>query len=150
MPAPVRAVADAVGRGLFAGAVGTAAMTASSTIEARLSGRGSSTTPAEAVSAATGVQHTGKSKPRVNSLAHWGYGTGWGAVRGLLSLTPAPAPVAAAAHLGLVWGGEQVLLPALGVAGPTWSYGARAAGTDLLHHVVYAAATSLTFAWIEA
>lgn len=43
-----------------------------------------------------------------------------------------------------------MLLPALGVAEPTWSYGAKAIATDLLHHAVYAGATSLAYAWIEA
>jgi hypothetical protein len=41
-------VAEAVGKGLFAGAAGTAAMTVSSTLEAKLRGRGMSTTPAQA------------------------------------------------------------------------------------------------------
>jgi hypothetical protein len=59
--AAVREVADAVGRGILAGAVGTAAMTLSSSIEAKLSGRGSSSTPAEAVSEATGVEVTDES-----------------------------------------------------------------------------------------
>lgn len=146
----LREVGDAVGRGLIAGAIGTAAMTMSSSLEARLTGRGDSTTPADAVAQATGVGLTEESTPRVNNLAHWGYGTGWGAVRGMLSLTPLTAPLAAATHLALVWGGEQALLPALGVAKPTWSYGAKATVTDLLHHTVYAAATSAAYAWIEA
>ena len=40
--------AAAVGKGVFAGAVGTAAMTVSSSIEARLRGRGASSAPADA------------------------------------------------------------------------------------------------------
>jgi hypothetical protein len=150
MRAAVRTVADAVGRGLLAGAAGTAAMTLSSTLEAKLSGRGSSSTPAEAVSEATGVELTDESKPRVNRLAHWGYGVGWGAVRGVLGLLPASEPLPTIGHFAVVWGAEQVLLPALGVAKPTWSYGASAAATDVLHHVVYAGTTSAALAWIEA
>jgi hypothetical protein len=46
----------ALGRGLVAGLIGTAAMTVSSTIEAKASGRGSSTTPADAVGVAAGVE----------------------------------------------------------------------------------------------
>ena len=41
-------VAADFGKGLFAGAAGTAAMTVSSTLEMKLSGRGASQTPAEA------------------------------------------------------------------------------------------------------
>jgi hypothetical protein len=96
------------------------------------------------------MELTDESTPRVNTAAHWGFGTAWGAVRGLLGLTSLPAPAATALHLGLVWGGEQALLPTLGVAAPTWSYGVKATGTDLLHHAVYAAATGLALAWIEA
>lgn len=39
---------EPLGRGLVAGLIGTAAMTISSTAEAKLSGRGASTTPAAA------------------------------------------------------------------------------------------------------
>ncbi|MDQ2881798.1 MAG: hypothetical protein M3Y48_11385 [Actinomycetota bacterium] len=42
-------VAAAVGKGLFAGMVGTAAMTASSTLEAKLRGRKGSTAPLDAI-----------------------------------------------------------------------------------------------------
>ena len=49
-------IAAAVGKGLFAGAAGTAVMTASSTLEAKLRGRGASTTPAQAASKALGVE----------------------------------------------------------------------------------------------
>jgi hypothetical protein len=41
-------IASNFGRGLFAGAAGTAVMTVSSTIEMKLSGRGASQTPAQA------------------------------------------------------------------------------------------------------
>src|SRR4051812_718678 len=49
-------VAEAVGKGLFAGAGGTAAMIASSTLEAMLRGRGASTTPAQATAKVLGVE----------------------------------------------------------------------------------------------
>jgi len=48
-------IAAAVGRGLFAGAAGTVAMTASSTSEARLRERGSSSAPADAAGKVLGV-----------------------------------------------------------------------------------------------
>jgi hypothetical protein len=41
-------IAANVGKGLFAGAAGTAVMTVSSTLEMKLSGRGASQTPAQA------------------------------------------------------------------------------------------------------
>ena len=50
---PTRAgrLMEPLGRGLIAGLIGTAAMTVSSTAEAKLSGRGPSTTPAAAAGA---------------------------------------------------------------------------------------------------
>ena len=40
---------------------------------------------------------------------------------------------------------EQVMMPALGLGAPTPRYGASAAATDALHHVVYAGATGLAY-----
>ena len=143
-------IAAVVGKGLFAGLAGTAVMTVSSTLEAKLSGRGASSTPADAVKAALGVEPTSDAaEQRLNTVAHWGYGTGWGAVRGLLGATGARGPVACLAHFAAVWGGAQVILPSLGVASPTWHYGAKATATDVLHHVVYALATSAAYEWLE-
>jgi hypothetical protein len=53
--------ASAVGKGLFAGAAGTVAMTASSTLEAKLRERGSSSAPADAA---------GKKEIAIDALHH--------------------------------------------------------------------------------
>lgn len=139
-------LASALGRGLLAGLVGTAAMTVSSTLEAKFSGRGSSSTPADAVEKVVGIEPTSDhGEKRLNNLAHWGYGTGWGLARGALDLVGLRGLPASVAHFGLVFGGEQVLLPALGVAKPTPSYGVEATLTDTLHHTVYAGVAGLTY-----
>ncbi len=52
-------VAGAVGRGLFAGAVGTAAMTVSSTLEMKLRGREGCSAPADAAAKVLGVESKG-------------------------------------------------------------------------------------------
>jgi hypothetical protein len=49
----------------------------------------------------------------------------------------------------LVWGAEQVVLPALNVSVPVFKYGGKATATDLLHHTVYAAATGLAYAYLD-
>lgn len=140
-------LAGAVGRGLFAGVVGTAAMTLSSTVEMKLRGREGSSAPADAAAKVLGVEPKGDAeKARFSNLVHWGYGTGWGAVRGLVAATGLRGPAAGAAHLGLVWGGELAMLPALGVAPPVKEWGATELAIDALHHTVYAVATSLAFA----
>jgi hypothetical protein len=51
-------LAEAIGGGLLAGVAGTAAMTASSTLEAKLRDRGSSSAPADAASKVLGVEPT--------------------------------------------------------------------------------------------
>src|SRR5579875_3778900 len=98
-------VAAAIGVGLAAGLAGTAAMTASSTIEMKLRGRSGSSTPVQAAKKVLGVQPEGeKEQKRFGTLVHWGYGTGWGAARGVLAALGLPAPAATAAHLVTVWG----------------------------------------------
>ncbi len=147
-------VAASVGKGLFAGLAGTAVMTVSSTVEANLSGRGASSTPADALAAALGVHPEGHpegeaGEQRLNTVAHWGYGTAWGAVRGAIGALGARGPTACLLHFGTVWGGEQAVLPSLGVGSPTPEYGAKATATDVLHHAVYAIATSLAYEWLD-
>lgn len=143
-----RTLADAIGRGLVAGLIGTAAMTVSSTVEMRLARRGASTAPADAAATVLGVHPTDEGEQRFNTLVHWGYGTAWGTVRGLLGLLPVPSVAASALHLGAVWGAEQAVLPTLDVGAPVWEYGGKAVVTDSVHHSVYAAATGLAYEWL--
>ena len=64
--------AAAVGKGLFAGAAGTVAMTASSTLEAKLRKRGSSTAPADAAGKVLGVQPADEAgAARFSNVVHW-------------------------------------------------------------------------------
>ena len=143
-------VAAAVGKGLFAGVAGTVAMTASSTIEMKLRGRPASSAPATAAAKVLGVEPTGQSEEaRFASIVHWGYGTSWGAVRGLIGAAGLRGLRANAAHLGVVWGTEQAMLPALGVAPPFWEWGAKEVAIDAFHHLVYAGATGAAYALLD-
>jgi hypothetical protein len=49
----------------------------------------------------------------------------------------------------LVWGSEQVILPALNVSAPVFKYGGKATAMDLWHHVVYAAATGVAYPYLD-
>lgn len=139
-----------IGRGLAAGLAGTAAMTVSSTIEAKLRHRDSSSAPADAASAVLGVKPIDDhAQQRFNNIVHWGYGTGWGAVRGALHALGLGPVGGSVAHLGAVWGAEQVVLPTTGAAPPATEWGGREIAIDLFHHVVYATATGLAFAWLR-
>ncbi len=143
-------VAADFGKGIFAGLAGTVAMTVSSTLEMKLSGRAASDTPAQAAETVLDVEPKDEeSEARFSNLVHWGYGTGWGSVRGLLASAGLSGPAATVAHLALVWGSEQVVLPALNVSAPVFKYGGKATATDLLHHTVYATATGLAYAYLE-
>lgn len=140
-------VAGLVGRGLAAGAVGTAAMTASSTLEAKLRERSPSSAPADAAEKVLGVEPVDEeSEARLSNAVHWAYGTGWGAARGILAAMGLRGVEATGTHLALVWGSALTMLPKLGVAPPPQEWGPKELGIDLMHHAVYATATGLTFA----
>jgi hypothetical protein len=136
-----------VGRGLFAGLAGTAAMTLASALEAKLRRRKPSSAPADAAGRLLGVRPCDEvSAARFSRAVHWGYGTSWGAVRGLLGGAPLGASQASAAHFGLVWLTELVMLPGLGVTEPPWRWGAKELALDAMHHGVYAGTAGLAYA----
>jgi len=136
-----------IGRGLVAGFAGTAAMTISSTLEARIRGRAPSSAPARATAKLLGIKdfEDGIAEARFNDLSHWGYGTGWGVLRGLLGATGMPAKTATALHGGAVYGAAQVTLPALEIAPPAIFWPKEEIAIDAFHHAVYAAATGLAY-----
>jgi hypothetical protein len=140
-------VASSIGKGLVAGFAGTAAMTLSSTVEAKLRGRAPSSAPARATAKALGIASFEDSvaQARFNDLSHWGYGTGWGIVRGLLDAAGLPARKATAAHGAAVWGSAQVTLPALDIAPPAVFWPKQEVAIDAFHHTVYAVATGIAY-----
>lgn len=144
-------LANSIGKGLMAGFVGTAAMTISSTLEARLRHRAASSAPARATAKMLGIKEFEDdiAKARFNDLSHWGYGTGWGVVRGLLGATRLSPTAASAAHGAAVWGSAQVALPALEIAPPIVFWAKEEIAIDAFHHVVYAAATGLAYQLID-
>jgi hypothetical protein len=143
----VATVADAIGKGLIAGFAGTAAMTVSSTLEARLRGRAPSSAPARATAKMLGIKEfeDGIAQARFNDISHWGYGTGWGVLRGLLAATGMPSKVATAAHGAAIYGAAQVTLPALEIAPPSVFWAKEDIAIDAFHHTVYAAATGIAY-----
>jgi len=140
-------LASSIGKGLVAGFAGTAAMTVSSTLEAKLRGRAPSSAPARATAKALGIASFEDSvaQARFNDLCHWGYGTGWGIVRGLLDAAGLPPRKATAAHGAAVWGSAQVTLPALDIAPPAVFWLKQDIAIDALHHTIYAVATGIAY-----
>jgi hypothetical protein len=144
-------IADSIGRGLVAGFAGTAAMTISSTLEARLRGRAASSAPARATAKVLGIKEfeDDLAKARFSDLSHWSYGTGWGVLRGLLSALGLSQRAATVAHGAAVYGAAQVTLPALEIAPPAIFWPKEEIAIDAFHHAVYAAATGAAFALLE-
>jgi len=140
-------VARAIGKGVVAGVVGTAAMTVSSTIEAKLRGRAFSDAPARATAKVLGIKEfeDARAKARFSDLSHWGYGTSWGIVRALLREFGVSAKAATPAHFAAIWGSAAVMLPLLEIAPPFVFWGAEEVAIDLFHHAVYATATGAAY-----
>ena len=140
------ALADDIGKGLFAGFAGTLAITTSQKIEMKIRGRAPSDSPAEAAGKVLGVQPSGEEeKKRFSQIVHFGYGTAWGAVRGILAAAGVPPPLATALHFAAIFGTAMVMLPALKVAPPVSEWGAESIAIDSLHHLVYALATGAAY-----
>lgn len=143
-------LAGAIGKGIVAGMVGTAAMTVSSTVEMKLRRREASTTPAKVAGKVLGVQPKGEQeKQRFSNMMHWAYGTAWGIPRGLIAAAGLKGIVADIAHFASVWGTALVMLPAAEAAPPAKEWGAKELAIDALHHSVYAAAAGLAYTWLE-
>jgi hypothetical protein len=140
-------VANSIGKGLIAGLAGTAAMTLSSTLEAKLRGRAPSSAPARATAKMLGIKEFEDdiAKARFNDLSHWGYGTSWGLVRGLLGATGMSPKAATAAHGAAIYGAAQVTLPALEIAPLSVFWGKDEIAIDAFHHLVYATATGMAY-----
>jgi hypothetical protein len=144
-------LASAIGKGLVAGVAGTAAMTVSSTLEAKLRGRAPSSAPARATTKVLGIREfeDDRAAARFNDLSHWGYGTGWGVLRGLLAAMGMAPKAATAMHGAAIYGAAQVTLPALEIAPPAVFWPKQEIAIDAFHHAVYAAATGAAYQLIE-
>jgi hypothetical protein len=140
-------LAVGIGKGVLAGFAGTAAMTVSSTVEAKLRGRAFSTAPARAAAKVLGIAgfEDPRAQARFSDLVHWGYGTGWGVALGVMRSLGFSPRVAAPVHFAAVWGGAAVMLPALEVAPPVPFWEPEDIAIDVFHHLVYVGATSLAY-----
>lgn len=160
----------AVGRGLLAGVAGTAAMTAWQELSAKLqSSEGEDGTsseekakdPWEEASAPAkvgrriieGVFHKEVSADQIGTLTnvmHWGYGTTWGAVYGLLAGTAGRSSATGGLVFGTgVWLSSYAELVPMGLYEPPTEYEPKELAMDLSYHLVYGTATALAFAAVS-
>lgn len=144
-------LAGSIGKGLIAGFAGTVAMTISSTLEAKLRHREFSTAPGQAVKKVLGIRNfeSRAAEERFSNLVHWGTGTGWGLVRGLLGTAGLPAKVATPLHYSAVWGSALATLPALGIAPPVYLWKREDVAIDVFHHLVYATAAGAAYELLD-
>lgn len=148
----------AVGRGLLAGALGTGAMTAWQTLSAKLesSVESSAETPSEpaqdpweqasapakvAKRISEGVFRHEVSPaliPLLTNVTHWGYGTGWGAVYGLVAGTVGRSRLRDGLLFGTaVWTMSYVQLVPMGLYEVPWKTPVKDLTLDLSYHLVY-------------
>jgi hypothetical protein len=142
---------DTVLRGILAGVIGTVFMNLSSETEMHLRGRQPSVVPARAANKVLSIvgvpQLEGTALKVLSTWTHYLYGAAWGLVLFLL-LSTVELSIAAALPLFfvIVWGTEQVELPALGLTPPSWKWGSKEVAIDLWHHVVFA--TGSVVGWV--
>ena len=141
------ALARAIGKGVVAGLAGTAAMTISSTVEAKLRGRAFSKAPAKAAEKMLGIKEfeSPRDLSRFSDLVHWGYGTGWGVVRAVMREFGLGPALSTPAHFATLYASELVTLPALDVTPPVTLWPREEVAIDVFHHLVYAAATAVAY-----
>ncbi len=139
-------IAGRIGRGLLAGLVGTAAMTASSSLEMRLRKRPESVTPAKAAEKVLDLKPETKAAERQLATAvHWGYGAAWGALRGALDIIGIRGAPASLLHFGAIWGSGLVMLPTLRLTPPATEWKPEDLAIDGTHHAVYSISTGVAY-----
>lgn len=159
----------ALGRGLLAGVAGTTAMTAWQELSSRLQASGSSgsskrveeeslwaSAPAPAkvtkrlIEALFRREVRPERIPLLTNVAHWGYGTAWGAVYGLLQGTLRANPLAHGLAFGSgVWAMSYVELVPMGLYEPPWKYPAKSLAKDLSYHLVYGVGVAGAYEQLE-
>jgi hypothetical protein len=156
---------ESAARGLVAGLVGTAAMTAYQLAVRKMRGERADTpvpdtwaeapAPARVVkkaaeAAGRGGAVTKAQVPLLTNLMHWLYGVGWGVVYGVAARGDAADPLAGGATLGgALWGAQYGELVPLGIAEPPWRVPPQELALDLSYHLVYGAGVAAAYAALE-
>jgi hypothetical protein len=140
-------LAEAIGRGLVAGLLGTLAITATRRLDAALSGKKSqSKAPAEAIEEVLDIMPINQEdEERLSVLTHFGYGTTWGLFRAALDEAGVTGWTATAVHFSAIFGTALVLLPKMGVMEPVTEWRTRKIVTDAVHHAIYATVTGVVY-----
>ncbi len=139
-------LASSLGRGTLSGLVGTAAMTAfQKLVEMPITGRDDSYAPADFAQKVFPVNPKNRrERDRLNNLAHFGIGTGWGVGYALASRSGLSGQRAVAAVFAAVYSGDVLLNTALGLYKP-WEWSFEDTAIDVINKLVQAEATGAAF-----
>jgi hypothetical protein len=84
----------------------------------------------------------------VSTAMHWGLGSAWGALYGVLAGSlRRPHPWYGVPFGAVVWGSGYLVLPEGGLYKPIWAYDRKVLADDLTAHLAYGAGTGITF-WL--
>ncbi len=140
-------LATTLGRGLTAGLAGVTVMTAfQRLVEMPLTGRKESYAPADLVTklARTGPKRN-RNRRRLNYIAHFGVGLGWGVGHSLIARRAGlRGQRAIAAVFAAIYGGDVIANTALGLTKP-WRWSRQDLIVDVVDKYVLAEATGLVF-----
>ena len=129
-------------RGMAAGGVGVAAMTAGEKLEQHFTHRPNSFVPGHTLERLLRrASKPDEDRLWMNWAMHWGQGIVLGAVRGLMAERGFRGPVGSFLFLNLRLLNDQTLENATGVGAPPWTWPVDEQAIDLLHKAVYAFAT---------
>ena len=132
------------GRGLLAGLVGVAVMTAGEKVEQLLTGRPSSFVPAHTLERILKLpRRPDHERLWLNWAMHWGQGILLGALRAFLAQRGVRGPIGSFLFMNLRLLNDQTLENATGVGAPPWTWPVDEQVIDLLHKAVYAFTTGL-------
>ncbi len=144
----LKKISTMVGAGLAAGIFGTAAMTVSSTIEARMRGRPDSTAPGKVGGSVLHVKPIDEEgEKRLSMAMHWEYGINWGFLLPVLDrFGVRGVAVGALTQFAAVWGTSLLMLPATKTSPPITEWEPEEIAIDIIHHAIYALAASAAYA----
>jgi hypothetical protein len=160
-----RGVLGTLARGVGAGLIGTAAMTALQEVSVRVKRHAmvgmkhedehddpwqQAPAPAQllkrAVEKVTGVEPDPAAIPLYTNVVHWGYGAALGGAYALATRRRRPKPSLAGPLFGIgVWAQSYATLVPLGLYKWPWHYSAKTIAKDLSYHLVYGTGTALGY-----
>ena len=139
-------LASSLALGALSGLAGTAAMTAfQKLVEMPITGREDSYAPADFAEKVFSVSPKDEQgRNRLNYLAHFGIGTGWGVAYAFASRSGLSWPRAVAAAFAGVYTGDVALNTALGLYKP-WEWSLEETAVDVVDKLVQAGAAGAAF-----